>query len=683
MKKSLVVFCLSLIFLLAWPLEVTATYGHSQSYTYDRNKNEQPSPDYYVPDFAKNFGCSEQKSDLTDIFFYEEQLYGLDAAKSRVIILDQALNMKGQINFYDASGKRMSFASAGGFFLCPAGIYIADRQERCVYRFTWTGKLIKRYERPNSPAYDAAVPFAVNKVIVDKARNVYALVDGLYSGAVMLSETGDFLGFFGPNEVEMTLDMLIDQNWKKLLTDEQKKAMNRFVPIAYTNFDIDTENFVYTCSANCIREARRVRKLNPSGKGLWDGRDLLFGDFIPEEQQIDGLANLSRIVDVDISDTGVLSILDAARGRIFQYDRNGQLLGIFGGSGKQLGCFTKAAAIESIREYVYVLDGKNGMITRFSVTEYGRLLKQADRLYNDGEYAVAQPIWKEIIARNCCCPLAYIGLGKAAAQQKNYAEALKYFRLGDSREDYSAAFSELRFSFMRTNFPWLILIILIVMMLIKLYRLKFKKHGKFMRNLKKHLVVALSPSDGVDELIYTKSLSYKFSTAVVVFCFLLEVVKYFAAGFPFNPNNPAEFNIFLPLMTTIIIYLIFVSVNWSVASLSYGRGTAGQIYCVSAYALLPYLATQVLILLLSNVLSLEGRPFLLMLSVVGYIWSLGVLIAVIGRLHDFTLKATIANLFLTLAGIVIVYFLLFLCEILFEQVSKLVLIVYNELTLRS
>ena len=64
----------------------------------------------------------------------------------------------------------------------------------------------------------------------------------------------------------MTLDMLLDQSWKQILSEEQQNAMSRFIPVAYTSFDIDGENFIYTCSQNALSESTRVRRLNPPAR---------------------------------------------------------------------------------------------------------------------------------------------------------------------------------------------------------------------------------------------------------------------------------------------------------------------------------------------------------------------------------------------------------------------------------
>ena len=681
MKKRVFVILTALTLCLCCVLPAYAQQVPYESYTYDHNWKEQPAPALYEADEYMPYGGQQEGAVLTDIFVYEGSLFALDSTSGTVLQMDEKFQIQKTFTFTDEMGEPVAFSKVQGLFICQGGIYISDTGRYCLERFDWNGTRIFTYTKPENPAYDSTVPFAVTRILVDSGLNVYALVEGLYSGAVMLSEKGDFLGFYGPNEVEMTAQMLVDQSWKKLLTEEQKKAMDRFVPIAYTSFDIDRENFIYTCSKNAINESTRVRKLNPSGKGLWDGEKLLFGDYIPQSQWVTGLANVSQIVDVDIGEDGMLRILDGARGRVFQYDPNGGLIGVFGGSGSQIGTFDRATAIECMGDFVYVLDGKTSAITRFCATDYGRLVSQAVTAYNSGEYAEAKPLWMQVLARNSFCQIAYTGIGKALLQEKEYAQALSYLKLGQDRQSYSDAFEEYRFQFMRENFAVLILSGAAAVGALWLLSVLLKGNGK-PGKMGIHLKMLTAPIHTLDKLMYEKKFSVGFSSGVVAIWFLLEIVKYFGTGFIFNENDPADFNIFLPIMSTVVLYVLFAVVNWAVCRLTDGLGTFRQIYCALAYILLPYVITQILVVILSHILVLDESGFLMLISLAGYLWSGLLLLCVITNIHEFTISKAVANIALTAFGILIVVFLLFLMVVLMEHMFNLAATIYNELTLR-
>ncbi len=650
-------------------------------YTYDSGKQEQAAPALYRPLGKQSFGNIKEPALLTDFYAYEEKLYVLDAAKSQVCVLDQELKPLEQMSFYDEAGNVLTFGQAGGLFVGPEGLYITDMANQRVERFGWDGKRNMQYEKPQAAAYDSSIPFVVTRVVADSGGNVYALVDGMYAGAVMFSQQGEFLGFYGTNEVEMTVEMMLDQSWKRLLTEEQKNAMDRFVPMAYTSFDIDGENFIYTCSRNAISESTRVRRLNPSGKGLWDGKELMFGDHIPQSQWVRGLANVSQIVDVNIQEDRILSVLDAARGRIFLYDENGILLGVFGGKGSQLGTVEEAAAIESIGSSIYVLDSKSMDITRYQRTEYGELFHEALMLYNRGEYEKARPLWEQVLTRNSYCQIAYTGIGKALMQKGQFGEALENFRKGGDRKEYSEAFEEYRFLVMRRHFAWLLPMAAIAFGCIYgIHRWRRKRIGG--KGKLGHLAMLRAPFQTLDELLYQRRLSVRFSTGVVLAWFVLEIVKFFGTGFAFHQNHTENFNVFLPLVSTVGAYVLFTVSNWAVSTLSEGKGSMRTIYCSLAYVLLPYLLSQTAILVLSHVFVLEEQAFLVFLGLAGAVWSGILLLLVITTVHDYDLGRACGNILLTLLGMLIIVFLLFMMVVLFEHVLKLFLTIYNELTLR-
>ena len=56
--------------------------------------------------------------------------------------------------------------------------------------------------------------------------------------------------------------------------------------------------------------------------------------------------------------------------RVFTYDRNGNLLMIFGGKSDQKGASVDAVALDTVNEQVLVLDRELGRITVYEPTEY-------------------------------------------------------------------------------------------------------------------------------------------------------------------------------------------------------------------------------------------------------------------------------------------------------------------------
>lgn len=650
-----------------------------KSYTYDNNWEEQAAPPLYLPADASPQALTAP----SDLHIYKDRLYILDSGEGVLHVTDPNMEVWSALPLLSSPGVPMEIGPGGGLFVCDYGIYVTDPQGLCVYRFDLDGVLQHTFTQPNSPLYDHSILFSVRRVLVDGAGNLFALVAGMYDGAVIFSEGDEFLGFYGANQVEMAAEDRLEQFWKGLLSREQQAAMTRFVPIAYTSFDIDEENFVYTCSQDAVNESTRVRKLNPSGKSLWDDQKRLFGDFFWDGQKVSGLQNSSQLTDVCIDTDGTLSVLDSAKGRVFQYDSNGYLMGAFGGKGKQLGTFTEAVSIETWGDFLYVLDAKECSVTRFSLTAYGTAYRQAIKLYNDGEYIQAKTYWQEVLRQNRFSEPACVGMGKALYAEGDIGGSLSYLRQSQDRYQYSLVFGRFRMEFVRANFSALVAgAAAVTAAVLVLRKLKWLGLGKYLDPLKKHLSVVFHPISGVEDLLSKKKLSILFSSCVVICWLLLDIVRYFAGGFPFNRNLPQYFNLASSLVGTVLVFLLWAAVNWSISTLSDGKGTAKAIYCTTAYALIPYIVSQALWVLLSQVLTQEEGMFLTLIAAVGVLWSAFLLLAIVMTIHQYTIGKTVGNIFMTLLGIMVVIVVLILLVVLFEHVMNLFQIIYNELTLR-
>ncbi len=642
------------------------------SYTYDSKGNAVESPS---PFEAVRVIYPEEESLYSDLFISDGELYILDTGKSVLRTADRILP------FFNADGTEHVFCDAQGLYISQSSIYVADAGNCEIAVFdkeTMTLEAVIR--NPDTSSVGVDIPFVPESVVADRAGNIYALVPDLYYGALMFSPDGDFIGYFGANPTELTISQRLDQAWKKLLNREQRDAMERFVPVAYTGFDIDNEDFVYTCSFGIENESMKIRKINPSGRGIWDDDNLSFGDMIPPEEAVDGLESSSHFVDVDIN--GIfLSALDTARGRVFTYDSDGNLISVIGGKGTQTGVFTDPQRIESNDEHIYVLDDADSSITVFRATHYGRMLFEAVRLYSDGLYSEALPYWQEVLRINPGLELAHLGLGKAYEKSGEEATALAELQLSGDRERYSEVFDTLRLGWARENLAWVLAVLVIAAVAVFIA----EKRGVAFHvpeRIRNAFSPLFHPSELMWELKREKRFSLCFSTALLLSFFVLDVVRYFADGYAFNLNDRDEFSILMSAMNTIGLYMLFVTVNWAVSTISDGKGTYKEIYAASSYALIPLIGAGVVNLLLSHILTLDESVFMSWIAAVSYIWALAVLLLASASIHEYTAGKMLFTFILILLGMAFVLFLVFLFVILVENTMNIASIIFNEIALR-
>ncbi len=456
-------------------------------FIYDAWSTGVPAPNSYLPAHVIN-GVAESGGNfrnLSDVYVYnDERVFLSDAGNNRIVVLDADLALVRVITQYiDAEGQNCKLANPAGLFMDREGLlYVCLPDEESVIVLDEEDRLVRTYCRPDTDLLDETAAFRPFKVIANQLGTVFVLPKGLYLGAVMYDAVGNFLGFYGANKVTPTLDVIIDYQWKQLLTQEQVNSMARYVPIQYASFDIDGENFVYTCT-NDSTASREISKLNALGSNVmvnyvrnqtWQTGnygDMARGYYMGQIQD-------SSFVDICVRDNGLFFVLDHTRGRIFEYDQESHLICVFGGPGYQEGTFLNAVSIDTLGERVLVLDADKGTVTVFEKTDYGALVEEAVLLYNDGLYEEARVLWEEIARRNINCELAYIGIGKALYEQGEYKEAMHYFKLGYDREGYSKAYEEYRKIVARQVMPYVLTVALAGGLLAIGYAKVCRAHGK-------------------------------------------------------------------------------------------------------------------------------------------------------------------------------------------------------------
>ena len=445
-------------------------------------------------------------SDLGDLYLADsayKPTSGSDSAKGRIIATDENFQLKFTVESLDFSGVQdwldiknselntgaisqadfnkitnLSFNGPTGVYVDvdegESTIYVADNSNDRVVAFTVdeigtdeyktsVGKVKVVYTRPDASMYDSSVTFNPSKVLVDAAKNVYVCIKSIAKGAAVFSKEGDFNGYFGANRVEATGEVLMNAFWKLIFSREQAKRMRRSVPVEISNFDIDSDNFIYTVTESKSADTDILKKLNSAGTNIYTNlgySDYTFGDALTKYYR--GQTYSSQITDIDVSADGTINLLDLKTGRVFQYDDECQLLFIFGGIGQQKGTFNIVNAVESRGSNVYVLDGRKCSITVFKQTEFGSIVHNAIALFNKGKYEEARQPWEEALRRDSNYWLAYIGLGNAYLNEGDYDTAMKYFYY-NSKSGYNDAFKSWRMNFIRDNFTVFAIVILVLL----------------------------------------------------------------------------------------------------------------------------------------------------------------------------------------------------------------------------
>lgn len=449
------------------------------TYNYDYREDAVYTPSAYVPDMSVsgvNLGIGAFASPQDMCVAPDGKIYVADTGNNRIVVLDNAMkSVLKVIDGFDREGERDVFRAPYGVCVSDKNeLYIADSENRRVVVLDEKDNLVRIVDNPTSEILEDGYVFTPLKVSVDYADRIYCIGKNMFEGIMVFDETGDFTGFFGTIEVQITL---WEKFWRKLATKEERSRQQLFIPTEFTGIDVDGDGFVYASNIDPEGE-QAVRRLNPRGedvikKGISGN---LGGDLWIEGSGI--YSGTSIIVDVVYRENGIYSILDSKRGRIFTYDREGNLLYIFGGLGSQAGTFTIPVAIESSGERVMALDSYRGEIITFIETRYGNLINEAVALRYDGDETQAVAKWEEVLKLDENNELANTGIGKAYLTAGDNKTAMKYLKLGMNREYYSIAFKRYRNEILKENMNFLMTGIVVLCVGVYVWKSVWKKKGK-------------------------------------------------------------------------------------------------------------------------------------------------------------------------------------------------------------
>ena len=663
-----------------------------EGYEYNSYAESIDAPIGYIPHrmlSGEDWGVGALK-EPQDMVITETAIYLLDSGNSRILILDRDWTCTQVLDSFTYQGETLDITGAKGLFVTKDGrLLIADTEHFRILETDSLGLVSRVLTKPVTPLISEEREFRVAKVMEDPYGRIYALVNGMNEGAVTFTADGTFDGFFASNEVERTAEVLLQYIWRQFMTEEQIRNSKSFVPAEFTNFDMDERGFLYTVTQSS-EEASSVRLLNFKGTNLQPA-DVEYGDLEWDRKVRDSVA--TTFVDVNADNKGYVFLLDSSRGRVFTYSEDGLLLTVFGALGNQLGTFKNPVAIETDeRGYVYVLDNLRNSLTVFKPTAYMLTMREALDLYEDGRYAEAKSKWEEVLALNTNSELAYYGIGLALDEAGQYAEALTYFKRGNTNKAYSDAYREVRKDFIKSNFVWLIgsalILVVGVVLLVQFAKRRLTRANAYVRSplegrYTAPLFTALHPLDGFENLRQSGNWSFPLTLGMLAAMFLLLSATWFWTGFSFNPNRASDFNILITLVQAFGVVIVWVLANWAVCTLAKmeGKGRMKDIWCMTVYSLLPFIISLLVALILSNCLTLEEEAFLILVRQAGIWWSAALLLCGLSRIHQYSFPKTLLCVLLTVIGMAIIVFLLVMFFGLMQQLVSFAESIISEIRL--
>ena len=669
------------------------SYTYWQDYAGQDKKAVYCKP-MYEPSFAIDYKYlgAEELIQINDVCTDKDgNVYILDGGAGILYLLDNKYNLISKIEVVKAAdGEEYYFDNAGGIFVRDDGtILIANTDYETVLATDRQGNYLYELVLPQSNIIPEDFTYSPIKVAVDSRGYIYVLSQGSFYGALLYSPENEFLGFFGANTVASTVGESIKALFTELFMTNEKRALSDSkLPYQFVDLVIDGSDFVYTVtgvtdSSSIEVQTGQVKKFNPGGVSVFGNDDFNYAD--ATVSKVLNVTKAQDLLGIAIDSKNFVYVVDSTYGRVFVYDRENQLLCVFGGGigrGETLGTFSLPSAIALNGDDVIVSDKERNRVTVFKATEYGKLVKSADDTVISGHYDKCKEDWQQILALDKNSQIAYKSLAKIYYAEDNYNLALEYAEQGYDKQTYSLAFKSVRREFLAKYFPVIFgAIIIIVIALIVFVQKTSKQEKRLIKNAKLNTMLRslLHPFDSFERVKYKDEGWVKGAFVLIVLFYCTTVLKTTAGGFLFTDYDPSEYNAFLSLIQTFGFVFLWTLSNWAVCTLFGGIGKIKEIFVVISYSLMPLIVYNLLFLGLSHFFVVSEVGFLTIFSAVSLIYA-GIMITVGSlKIHDFSFGSFAGTTVLSLFGMVVVVFLIFITATLVQQLGGFIVTLASEI----
>ena len=675
LSTFIIVFCLL--------FSMTASAKTTTSYYYDNAGEAHEAPNGYSlgREIFLRETVATQYGKIVDMETDKEgNIYLLSSETGDIIVLNAQMEYLRTIVPMLENAEDNCIGSEGFFvseYQDEREIYIADTAHSRIVKLDDNGTQLKIFGRPDTSLLDKKTEFYPIKIAVNESGSMYVVCRGIYLGAVIMDENGEFLSFYGSNKITVTAEVLYDSLWKNIFGSSRKGDLSRYVPIEFTNLTMDERGFVYTVTASQADDSG-IRLLNFGGNNLFS--EATYGDL--ENQTSDGSIVASEFTDMTYLGEGIIGVLDSYRNRVFVYNNQGDLLTIFGGRGNYEDTFNAPKAIESYNDNIIVYDEAQQRLTVWGLNSYGETLLSASRLYVQGKYEESEEMWNAVLGQNNGLQTAYVSIGRVRMSQNDYTGAMEYFRLGNAKTDYSEALEGQRKIILQKYFLIVFLVVIAAIVLLfrslSAKRLKMRSEVTTIPSTLRYAL--LHPFKGDTLFIKKDSALSKYLIFIVLPAwFLTNIISSRYSGFIFNHLDEHPLDLRVEFIATVVLGFAFILANWLIVTIIDGIGTMRQIATVTAMALIPYIIGSLISTLLSNFMVQEEGMLVKAPVVLSLIWSSVILVNGLAKIHEFTVWGTIKNIFLTVVGIVVILALLLLEISILKQIQVFFETILNEI----
>ena len=209
-----------------------------------------------------------------------------------------------------------------------------------------------------------------------------------------------------------------------------------------------------------------------------------------------------------------------------------------------------------------------------------------------------------------------------------------------------------------------------------------KSVHSFFRSLKYSMYVITHPFDGMWDLVHEKRGSMAVANLLLFLFFMTNLWSMRFTSFMFNSVLWEKVNIWSQILGLVLPLLIYCVANWCLTTLFDGKGKLKDIYIGLAYSLTPYILIINPVTIISNVVTNEEGAFLAYFENLALIWCGFLILVSVMQIHDYSLLKAILAIVFSVAGMMVIVFLIMLFFSLISDAIAFFISIYKEIMYR-
>jgi hypothetical protein len=195
--------------------------------------------------------------------------------------------------------------------------------------------------------------------------------------------------------------------------------------------------------------------------------------------------------------------------------------------------------------------------------------------------------------------------------------------------------------------------------------------------------VAFHPYDFFEDIQQQGKIKWTQGFVLILMVFVAKMLATYLTSYTYQTKEPYQISAFHEFIWIIVPWLTLCISNWAVSTILDGEGKFKELLVGSAFALVPYIVLVIPISLFSRLLSFDEKSIYSFLTMGTILWAAWLILLGMKILHDFEIVKLIWIVLITIAGILIIWFVAILMFGLMNQFYNFFADILKELRMRA